>query len=30
MVVFNQAASQGADPFGNDPDRVCATYIYCG
>jgi hypothetical protein len=24
MVVFNPKA----DPFGNDPDRVCATYTY--
>jgi hypothetical protein len=26
MVVFNPKA----DPFGNDPDRICATYTYGG
>jgi hypothetical protein len=26
MVVFNPKA----DPFGSDPDRICATYIYQG
>jgi hypothetical protein len=26
MVVFNPKA----DPFGSDPDRVCATYTYGG